>query len=205
MAEFKNINNILIDLPKCKGNVVTLDIKRFSNNYILLKVINNEDGDLVKIRKEIEKLELPLDIFEWEQQHDIINEMYNNLNNNVVTKVSSDIIKIIKNQISNKLSGYKQQDTIKKVFNKDSIIKIDEIIEKLKNCDLKCYYCNENVYLLYKIVREMKQWSLDRINNDLGHTCENVFISCLECNLKKRTKNSDSFLFTKQLKINKID
>ena len=43
MAEFKNINNILIDLPKCKGNVVTLEIKRFSNNYILLKVINNEE------------------------------------------------------------------------------------------------------------------------------------------------------------------
>ncbi len=55
------------------------------------------------------------------------------------------------------------------------------------------------------MVREMKQWSLDRINNDLGHSCENVFISCLECNLKKRTKNSDSFLFTKQLKINKMD
>jgi hypothetical protein len=187
------------------SNEKKINIVGTGTRYQMKKVINNEDGDLVKIRKEIEKLELPLDIFEWEQQHDIINEMYNNLNNNVVTKVSSDIIKIIKNQISNKLSGYKQQDTIKKVFNKDSIIKIDEIIEKLKNCDLKCYYCNENVYLLYKIVREMKQWSLDRINNDLGHTCENVFISCLECNLKKRTKNSDSFLFTKQLKINKID
>ena len=96
-------------------------------------------------------------------------------------------------------------NVIKKVFDKEKIIKYEEIIEKLKNCNLKCYYCDENVYLLYKLVREMKQWSLDRINNDIGHNCENVFISCLECNLKKRTKNSDSFLFTKQLKINKLD
>jgi hypothetical protein len=94
---------------------------------------------------------------------------------------------------------------MKKVFDKEQIITFEQIVEKLKISNLKCHYCNENVYLLYKFVREMNQWSLDRINNDLGHTCENVIISCLECNLKKRTKNSDSFLFTKQLKINKMD
>jgi hypothetical protein len=44
---------------------------------------------------------------------------------------------------------------------------------------------------------------LDRINNDLGHNNDNVVISCLECNLKRRKKSKDSFLFTKQLKINR--
>jgi hypothetical protein len=182
-----------------------INIVGTNTRYQMKKVIKNEEGDLVKIRREIDKLELPLDTFEWEQQHHIINEIYDNLKNNAAIKTHSDIIKIVKNQISNKLSGYKHQDVIKKVFDREKIIKYEEIIEKLKNCDLKCYYCNENVYLLYKLVREMNQWSLDRINNDIGHNGENVFISCLECNLKKRTKNSDSFLFTKQLKINKMD
>ena len=187
------------------SNEKKINIVGTGTRYQMKKVIKNSDDDLIKSRKEIEKLDIPLDTFEWEQQHHIINEMYDNLKNNVVTTTSSDIIKIIKNQISNKLSGYKQQDIMKKVFDKDKIIKMNEIIEKLKEYELKCHYCNENVYLLYKLVREMKQWSLDRIDNNIGHTCENVFISCLECNLKKRTKNSDSFLFTKQLKINKMD
>ena len=187
------------------SNEKKINIVGTGTRYQMKKVIKNSDDDLIKSRKEIEKLDIPLDTFEWEQQHHIINEMYDNLKNNVVTTTSSDIIKIIKNQISNKLSGYKQQDIMKKVFDKDKIIKMNEIIEKLKISELKCHYCNENVYLLYKLVREMKQWSLDRIDNNIGHTCENVFISCLECNLKKRTKNSDSFLFTKQLKINKMD
>ena len=180
-----------------------INIVGTGTRYQMKKVIKNGE-DEIKSRKEIEKLELPLETFEWQQQYTIINEIYSNLKNNEVIESCSDIIKIIKNQISSKLSGYKQQDILKKVFDKEKIIKYEEIIEKLKNCDLKCYYCNENVYLLYKLVREMKQWSLDRIDNNIGHTCDNVFISCLECNLKKRTKNSDSFLFTKQLKINKI-
>ena len=187
------------------SNEKKINIVGTGTRYQMKKVIKNDDGHLVKIRSEIEKLELPMDTFEWEQQHHIINEMYDNLKNNTLITSSSDIIKIVRNQISNKLSGYKHQDVIKKVFDKEKIIKYEETVEKLKNCDLKCYYCNENVYLLYKMVREMKQWSLDRINNDIGHNGENVFISCLECNLKKRTKNSDSFLFTKQLKINKMD
>lgn len=174
------------------------------NRYLMKKVIKNDEDD-IKNRKEIENFDLPLDTFNWEKQYNIINEIYHNLNNNDPTTTPHSIIKIIKNQILNKLTGYKHQDTIKKIFDKDKIITFEETIEKMKNSNLKCDYCNDNIYLLYKIVREMKQWSLDRVNNDIGHTCENVIISCLDCNLKRRNKNSKSFLFTKQLKISKID
>jgi len=172
--------------------------------YQMKKIIKNGEND-IKSRKEIEKMELPIDTFEWEQQFYIINEIYCNLTNQQVMTTNPNIIKIIKNQISHKLSNYKQQDILKKLFDKDKFISFEETIEKFKNSNLKCHYCNENVYLLYKFVREMKQWSLDRIDNSIGHNCDNVIISCLECNLNRRNKNSESFLFTKQLKISKMD
>ena len=49
----------------------------------------------------------------------------------------------------------------------------------------------------------MEQWSLDRIDNSIPHTNDNVIISCLKCNLQRRCQNKDNFLFTKQLKIEK--
>lgn len=71
----------------------------------------------------------------------------------------------------------------------------------LDDCKLHCYYCKNEMFILYKMVRESKQWSVDRINNSNGHNKDNIVLSCLECNLKRRNKNKDSFLFTKQLKI----
>ena len=97
-----------------------INIVGTGTRYQMKKVIKNGE-DEIKSRKEIEKLELPLETFEWQQQYTIINEIYSNLKNNEVIESSSDIIKIIKNQISSKLSGYKQQDILKKVFEKEKI------------------------------------------------------------------------------------
>jgi hypothetical protein len=51
----------------------------------------------------------------------------------------------------------------------------------------------------------MKQWSLDRVDNNIGHNSGNVVISCLECNLKRRRTNKDAFMFTKNMVIIKED
>ena len=59
--------------------------------------------------------------------------------------------------------------------------------------------------VLYDISREMTQWSVDRINNDLGHNIGNFHLACLECNLKRRRRTDEKFLFTKQLNIIKHD
>ena len=69
---------------------------------------------------------------------------------------------------------------------------------------MKCKYCRESVFLLYKEVRDPKQWTLDRIDNNFGHNNDNVIICCLDCNLKRRNTNMNKFLFTKQLKISKV-
>ena len=87
------------------------------------------------------------------------------------------------------------------MFNFLKFITYQELIEKLVISKLKCYYCWCNCLLMYENNREKKQWTLDRLDNDMGHTSENTVICCLECNLKRGTLDDKKFKFTKQLKI----
>lgn len=108
---------------------------------------------------------------------------------------------MLTSHIRTKLCGYKQQDIIKKKLDETKLVKFEEIIDLLHNCEMKCCYCSQEVFILYERVREMKQWSLDRINNDIGHNSGNLVIACLECNLKRRRTNKDAFMFTKNMVI----
>ena len=108
---------------------------------------------------------------------------------------------IINKEIERKISGYKQQDIKKQVYKEEEIIQFHQVLEKCIECKLKCYYCFQQMKLLYKIVRESEQWTLDRIDNSLGHTYSNIVVCCLECNLKRRIQSSKNYLFTKQLKL----
>jgi hypothetical protein len=108
-------------------------------------------------------------------------------------------------QLDKKIAGYKHQDILKKKYDAEKLIKTTEVVDKLISCELKCFYCKNDIHVLYKVVREMQQWTLDRINNDMGHVSDNVEISCLECNLKRKKQNSEKFLFTKQMKIVRND
>ena len=106
--------------------------------------------------------------------------------------------------ITNKISGYKQQDKKRNLFIKDKFITIENINKMLSDCDMNCYYCNEKMKIEYSIRREMDQWTLDRIDNDKGHNFDNVIIACLKCNLQRRNKRKDLFLMSKQMTIIKI-
>lgn len=113
----------------------------------------------------------------------------------------SDFHRIFIQELERKIYNYRQQDLIKSILNPEKFIKFIDIINKLNECKLNCYYCNSDMFILYKNVRDPKQWTVDRINNSNGHNIDNIVLSCLECNLKRKNKNKDSFLFTKQLKI----
>jgi hypothetical protein len=112
--------------------------------------------------------------------------------------------KIILQQINKKIYGYKQQDMIKKLLDNKKFITLETVIDKMVDCELKCYYCQCEMNVLYDISREMKQWTVDRIDNDLGHNVDNFYIACLECNLKRRRRSDDKFFFTKQMKLVKV-
>lgn len=111
--------------------------------------------------------------------------------------------KELQRELMNKLSNYKQQDKRKKRYNSESFIKLEELLEKLVVTKLKCNYCKDQCLLFYKNVREQKMWTLDRIDNNIGHNKDNVVISCLACNLQKRRRGEEAFKFMKQMVITK--
>ena len=114
-------------------------------------------------------------------------------------KCSSE--KILLRELKNKLNSYKGQDRKKQCFDERFFISLDKIIELLVGSKLKCYYCKEEVFIYYKHIREPKQWTLDRIDNEQGHNMENCVITCLSCNIQRKTLDDNKFKFTKQMKI----
>ena len=106
----------------------------------------------------------------------------------------------IKKEVERKLNSYKNQDK-KKERNIDNFITYNECLEKLVISKLRCYYCRKECLLIYKTVREQKQWTLDRLDNSKCHSNENVVMCCLNCNLKKGTKDDKKFKFSKQMRI----
>jgi hypothetical protein len=173
-----------------------INITGQSNRYQIKKLTQEKKKD--KKRVEIEKLNLTEEYFIFEKQIEIMN----NILNNDEDKNGS---KILIKQIEKKINSYKQQDIDKKVLNNEKFINLKFIIDKLIETEIKCYYCKCEMYILYENVRDLKQWTVDRINNDLGHNVDNIVLACLDCNLKRRCRSADKFLFTKQLNIIKQD
>ena len=93
----------------------------------------------------------------------------------------------------------------KQKFNDDKFVDLNFVISLLHKKELKCFYCRESVYLFYNFVRENKQCTLERIDNNVGHNTDNVEIACLLCNLRRRTMYHERYVFTKQMNIVKLD
>jgi hypothetical protein len=133
----------------------------------------------------------------WQSEYDPVTQLQ------IIATDASDnpIYKTMIQQIQCKLTGYKSQDQYKDLYEPSNIINLPLTIQLLIRSQLKCYYCKELVKVLYERVREPKQWTLERIDNDFGHNIGNVEIACLSCNLRRRTMYHERFIFTKQLTI----
>ena len=108
-------------------------------------------------------------------------------------------------EIKKKFYAYKSQDKLKHKFDPLHHITLEELVEKIYESKLKCYYCNCELLVLYKKRKEGTQWSLERLNNNLGHYESNTCISCLKCNLQRRTDNHEYFKLGKNMQIIKSD
>jgi len=193
------INNDKINDDKINDNKINDDKKikiiGTNNRYQIKKMIEER-----KPRKRIvcENWNIKPEFFEHENQIIVLNNIFNE-------KDPTETTQIIKREIETKINNYKKQDIERKIWNPELFVNFKQILEMLFISKMKCYYCNSKVFILYEMVREESQWTLDRINNELGHNHGNLLISCLKCNLKRRNQNSKAFLFTKNMKIIKND
>ena len=177
-----------------------ISITGTSNKYHMKKLTNKSPGDEIKKRVKTEKWTFSEEHYKYENQLIMITDISNNKLN-----YTNEVSKIAIQEINTKIYSYKQQDIIKKRYDENKFLTFDSIINKMIDCMLKCRYCKKEINVLYDISREMTQWSVDRINNDLGHNIDNYHLACLECNLKRRRRSDENFLFTKQLHIIKQD
>ena len=179
-----------------------------TNNRYQIKKLTRAEVEIKK-RKSSEKWGLTDEYFTIEKQELIIKALFDNMNLNFNLNTSSNnmdstvlySLNIITAELNKKISSYKQQDIIRKLLDTEKFIDLNTVITNLHECNLECYYCKDKMFLLYEMARELKQWSVDRVNNDLGHNCDNIVMACLDCNLKRRCKGANAFLFTKQLTI----
>ena len=167
-----------------------------TNNRYKIKQLNQPIENKIKKRVETEKWTFSEEHYKYENQLIMINDISNNIIN--------EISKIAIQQINKKIYGYKQQDNIKKLFNENNFLTFESVINKMIECELKCRYCKKEMDVLYDISREKTKWSVDRIYNDKGHNIDNFHLACLDCNLKRRRRTDEKFLFTKQLNIVKV-
>ena len=101
-------------------------------------------------------------------------------------------------ELQKKITGYKTQDIHKGLHDPDKFVNLDDVIHLLHDSKMICFYCNTDVHVLYEIVREVNQWTLDRVNNSHGHNRDNVIIACLKCNLNRKTMYHERYAFTRQ-------
>ena len=159
--------------------------------------LNAEDsvGGIVdeRVGKRIHLIDISDDELTLDKQRIMISQIQ--LDENFSLKI------ILLREINNKLNGYKIQDIKRTLYDKNEFIKFADIIDLIVSSDLICCYCKKEIFLLYKNVRDKFQWTLDRIDNSIGHIKPNVVVSCLNCNLSRGVINHKKFVFTKDLNI----
>ena len=137
----------------------------------------------------------------YQEQIDLINRAYTD--DPDITPTGCDCCGL-RRRLRGQLSGYRAQDTRSgdPERTKDPIT-LDDTMAKLVGCRLRCHYCSLSVKVVYGTARDPSQWTLDRLDNDLGHTSDNTVIACMDCNLQRRRRSAEAFSFTKMLRISK--
>ena len=167
-----------------------------NNKYQMNKLLKNNTNKEAKKRVVSEKWTFSEEFLTHSYQLQTLESISKN-----DFKQTDEITKVVIQEINKKIYGYKQQDIIKKHYDANNFLTFNNVISRLNDSKLKCHYCSCEMSVLYDFSREMKQWSVDRIDNDKGHNNDNFHLACLDCNLKRRRRTDEKFLFTKQLNI----
>ena len=165
-----------------------IEISGINNKYLMKKfVLKKQDETKVNTKIFFDNC------YDYNKQKTVLFQAYLNEENNETT--------VLLKEIQKKINSYELQDKKKNRLNKESFISLQEVLEKLVESQMSCFYCKCEVLILYQNSREPCQWTLERINNNIQHQLNNIEISCLKCNLQRRNQNSDAFQLSKQMKI----
>ncbi len=165
-----------------------------------IKIVGKRNIDGFKETKKETKREKVLKITDTEKktlneksQVELLNKLY--LNEDYPG------ISFMKKEVKRKIASYKNQDVKKNKYNKEKLITYEECLTKLVISKLKCYYCKKNCLIYYENKLEENQWTLDRLDNSIGHEEKNVVVCCYKCNIKRGRLDDEKFKFTKQLRV----
>lgn len=100
-------------------------------------------------------------------------------------------------EIRSKRRGYQEQDK-KRGWNPGNVLSERYIAEQMLVQKMRCWHCSAGVHVLYRDRYDPFQWSIDRLDNDKGHTRDNVVVSCMRCNLRRGNVSIRSFTVTKR-------
>ena len=111
-----------------------IHIQGTNNKYQIKKLIKNDADTKTKKRIVSENWDFTLG---QDNQLIILNQLFfDNMSSN-----KTEESKIMMQQIKQKISGYKRQDVLKNMWNKDSFVDITHVISKMIDSKLLCYYC----------------------------------------------------------------
>lgn len=127
------------------------------------------------------------------------NKIIDDMNDDELFSGTSNI-QFVAQQMRKKIYGYRTQDIANGIFDSERFVNLEDIVEKCHTSHLTCFYCREPVMILYEYVRDPKQWTVERIDNNYGHNHDNFEIACLSCNVRRRTIHFERYLLTKQLR-----
>jgi hypothetical protein len=191
--------------------IKSVSIKSQSNSSSLSESNNTENNAKVITKKQKQKRVITntnkwifsKDDFYKENQINILKKIQtdlNNLNTHTHESISDDNIKLscVLQQLNKKIAGYKTQDIQKNLYTPEQFVNTKNVVNILLQNELTCYYCKHTVQVIYENVREPLQWTLDRIDNTMGHNTTNILIACLTCNIRRKTIYHERYLFTKE-------
>lgn len=161
------------------------------------KIIINNNNKNRKVNKNTENI--LSENLSFNEQQIVINRLY--LNDETLKNKE-----LYLSELNKKLLSYKHQDKKNNVYHENYFINYELLIKKMVASKLNCYYCNNKCLFLYNKCYDDLQWTLDRINNNKGHTDENTVICCLKCNLGRGNIDHKRFIESKKIKfIKKLD
>ena len=182
----------------------TIKITGQTNRYQIKKLTTNHLTDEKIPRLQIQKLHIDDSFFALDKQKELLLKIYNQ-EFTFLNPEEERIFNIMKKQLETKIASYRQQDKLKDVLDDTNAIDVNSVVKHILQCNVKCFYCQTIMRILYKECRDPVQWTIDRIDNDLGHTSDNYVLACLGCNLKRRRQNLSKFKYTKNLTILKCE